>query len=417
MKILMITSVLPWPLRRNGGAQRTELLRRALERYGVVDIFAVGGNDLFERNTDPDKISRSYSGKGVINYAMTFERKCYRKRWYLGPFAKIHDTLFAYRQRYQSDGNASEKFDEFVEKNGPYDLIVSRYLSPAMKVGLSRYTGTPKVLDFDDIDWSTFKSSIKFNPWKGPRGRLTQYLVYKEIKRNCLRALDAFDRVWVTCEEDSNEIEKDSQVLPNIFFHDAFIEKRNSCGGAESKKILFVGDLQFPPNRDGLDRFLAKVWPLILSRVGDAEFLIVGRGLDKEKEVEWAAIRGVSVIGYVDRLDKLYEDCAFTVVPVYFGGGTKIKVLESLAYERTVVLSLEAAKGYASLLDQAKAVVCAESDSDFANACVKLLEVPAVRVQMAARGKEIVSRQFSFDAFSQAVDAVIRSIKTSAKQV
>lgn len=416
MKILIITSVLPWPLRRNGGAQRTELLRRALGKHGVVDIFAVGGNELFEQNLEPDIILNNYSGQGALDYVITCEQKTTPKRWYLGPFAKLHDTLCAYRQRYHSDSNASGKFDKFIEKNGPYDLIVSRYLSPAMKVGLSRYTGTPKVLDFDDIDWSTFKSSIEFNPWKGPRGKLAQYLVYKNIKKICLRALDIFDRVWVTCEEDSNEVDKDTQILPNISFHDAPL-KINLCSCTESKKILFVGDLQFPPNRDGLDRFLAKVWPLILSRVGDAEFLIVGRGLDQEKEIEWAGNRGVSVIGFVDQLDKLYEDSAFTVVPVYFGGGTKIKVLESLAYERTVVLSLEAAKGCAPLLDKPQAVICAESDSDFANACVKLLEVPAVRVQMAARGKEIVSRQFSFEAFSRAIDAVIRSIKTSAKQV
>jgi len=412
----MITSVLPWPLRRNGGAQRTELLRRALERYGIVDIFAVGENDLFEQKIDLNKIPSSSSGNGVLDYAITCERTSSQMHWYLGPFAKIHDTLCAYRQRYHSDTNASEKFDRFVEKNGPYNLIVSRYLSPAMKVGLSRYTGTPKVLDFDDIDWSTFKSLMEFSPWKGPRGRLAQYLVYKDIKKTCLRALDIFDGVWVTCEEDSNEVDKDTQILPNIFFHDALPGKRSLCCGAESKKILFVGDLQFPPNRDGLDRFLSQVWPLILSRVGDAEFLIVGRGLDEEKKIEWAGNRGVRVIGFADQLGKLYEDCAFTVVPVYFGGGTKIKVLESLAHERTVVLSLEAAKGYGSLLNQVQTVVCAKSDSEFANACVKLLEVPDLRGQMAARGKAIVSRQFSFEAFSDAVDVVIRPMITSAKE-
>src|SRR5688572_33130834 len=41
-RILLITSVLPWPLHRNGGAQRTDLLRRVIEEQGFgVDLLAL----------------------------------------------------------------------------------------------------------------------------------------------------------------------------------------------------------------------------------------------------------------------------------------------------------------------------------------------------------------------------------------
>ena len=52
-----------------------------------------------------------------------------------------------------------------------------------------------------------------------------------------------------------------------------------------------------------------------------------------------AALPNVEVSGFVQDLPPVYERAAFTVAPIYWGGGTKIKVLESLAYGRTCVAS------------------------------------------------------------------------------
>lgn len=410
MKILLITSVLPWPLRRNGGAQRTELLRRALLTHGQVDILAVGGKELFEEGSGQAEDEEKLRTAGVLQ-CVCLSEECYTPEFrYLGPFGKVAQTLFKYRQSYEPDCFASKQFDEILAKHGPYDVIVSRYLSPGMKVGLSRVRGTPKLLDFDDVDWNTFKSSVEHKPWRGLRGKLTQYLVYRNLKNTCVRALNIFDGVWVTCEEDSRDVPQESDILPNISFNSTFEVVTESNIVRNNKTILFVGDLQFPPNREGLDRFLAKVWPHVRDRVRGAELWIVGRGLDTSKKDEWSSQSGVTVLGFVDDLKKIYMATAFTVVPVYFGGGTKIKVLESLAYGRTVVLPRKASRGYSSLISEFPAVACVDSDEDFVNTCVELLKSPEDCVKMAVYGMDIIRQKFSFDIFSTSVSKLINKV-------
>lgn len=410
MKILLITSVLPWPLRRNGGGQRTELLRRALQCHGEVNIFAVGAKDLFEPGINQHTAKIEANVLGIKHCAIFSDDLCLPSFWYLGPIAKVKQTIFRYVAQYLPDSAVVSQFDRVIREHGPYDLIVSRYLSPAMKVGLSRITNVPKILDFDDVDWGTFQSSVKHKPWTGLRGRLTQRLVQSSIKRTCIKALDSFDAIWVTSDEDQREVPKITRVLPNISFEMNISEEKSLEISGGEKIILFVGDLQFPPNIDGLDRFLRSVWPSIIARVGDAKFMIIGRGLDMEKGRQWSSNPGVTVLGFVDDLGKAYASAAFTVVPVYFGGGTKIKVLESLMYRRTTVLPAQASRGYSVLLGKEPSIACVDSDESYADTCVMLLEDPKLCAEMAVRGSVMLRQLFSFENFSGVVAETIADV-------
>jgi polysaccharide biosynthesis protein PslH len=410
MKILLLTSVLPWPLRKNGGAQRTELLRRALSMHGSVDVFAIGGDDLFERGCNWESESEKCRSFGVLDCVVLSKPSQVKQLFWLGPLGKIVQTIQSYRRPYYINQIASTRFRDVLVNNGPYDLIVSRYLSPSLMVGLQQIKHIPKILDFDDIDWLTFKSIIERNPWRGPRGKLTQFLVYSDMKRRCIKALSYFDGIWVTSEEDIKEVTQADCILPNIAFDPTLRKSEVSCVTNDRNKILFVGDLQFPPNKDGLDRFINKVWPLVQKNIPSAELIIVGRGVDSSKAEEWERHAGVSVVGFVDTLADVYSDSAFTIVPVYFGGGTKIKVLESLAYGRTVVAVRESLRGFSNLLLDPPAVACANSDIEFADICVTLLVDVNARESMAQAGLKYIAQHFSYEAFSEVVSATLKNV-------
>jgi glycosyltransferase involved in cell wall biosynthesis len=61
---------------------------------------------------------------------------------------------------------------------------------------------------------------------------------------------------------------------------------------------------------------------------------------------EWQAVGGVEVLGHVEDLAAVYAKSRAVVVPMYDGGGTKIKVLEALAHNRCVLLTRYAHRGY-----------------------------------------------------------------------
>ncbi|MGN6725843.1 MAG: glycosyltransferase family 4 protein [Tepidisphaeraceae bacterium] len=408
-RILLITSVLPWPLRRNGGAQRTALLRDALARHGRVDILAVGGSTLRESTPEFDRQLAEQNVVGCVVRQPVQEKT----PWYLpGPLGSVRRVVRQYVSHYEADPQASTLLDQLMQTNC-YELVVSRYLQPAMQCGLARYANVPSVLDFDDIDWLTLAAQISAKPWGGITGPRASRRVLAEVTAVGELALQKFNAVFVTSEEDARQIPRDSTVLPNIPFTDRPDGWLEPLAPAEpSEELLFVGDLQFPPNREGLDRFLTRVWPAVRQQRPRAVLSIVGRGLADADRSRWAQVAGVNVIGFAPDLQECYRRCAMTVVPIYFGGGTKIKVLESLAYGRMVVTTPEAMRGYASLEAEA-AVAVAGSDADFAAHVVRLLNDAPLRAAMAGRGRALVEQAFSPDRFQRVVDQTLQNLEST----
>lgn len=401
-RILLITSVLPWPLRRNGGAQRTALLRDALARHGQVDVLAVGGKMLREETPDFDaKLIQN----GVVGCIVRPEIAP-RRPWFLpGPLGSVPMTVRKYVRNYEIDAVAAAKLDELMKAN-KYSLIVSRYLTPALQCGVNRYANVPTILDFDDIDWLTLAAQIAAKPWKGVTGKLAAKRVLARVTGIGQLALQQFSHVFVTCEEDAVLLPRTATVLPNIPFSDSPEWLKPLPPDEASEELLFVGDLQFPPNRDGLDRFLTKVWPLVKVNRANATLSIVGRGLSDADRAKWSQAPGANVIGFADDLAECYRRCAMTVVPIYFGGGTKIKVLESLAFGRAVVTTPQAMRGYAGLAG----VSVGADDAAFAAAVVDLLSNPAKRSAMAADGRSAVEKHFSPQQFGLTVENVLTKV-------
>lgn len=405
-RFLVITPVLPWPLRRNGGAQRTGLLVRALQRHGEVDVFGVGGAEL--REDDP-KFDEKLAQHNVLACHIRKPAPVRLPFYAVGPLGSYLRTVRGYMSNYQRDPAVAQKLAQLLEAQR-YDAIFVRYLQPALQAGLDAVK-TPVYLDFDDIDFATFESNLRARPWKGLTGRRASESILRQMRQTCERSMRHFRRVFVTSEEDQKLVSAPTTVLPNIPFSDRADSAIDPLPPVpESRELLFVGDLQFPPNRDGLDRFLTQVWPTVRAKVPEATISIVGRGLAEDRAARWRALAGTNVIGFAPDLVDCYRRCAFSIVPLYSGGGTKIKIIESLAFGRTVVTTTHAMRGYASLVGGNPAVAMTETDAEFADACVQLLTAPPLRDAMARRGRAIVEKEFSFQRFANVIDEALTGV-------
>lgn len=93
--------------------------------------------------------------------------------------------------------------------------------------------------------------------------------------------------------------------------------------------LLFLGKLDWAPNTDGLRWLLDEIWP----EVDQARFHlhIVGGG-----QFDWpSTIRensNVTIYGFVQDLNPLFEKCDLALIPIRFGSGTRIKVIECASH-------------------------------------------------------------------------------------
>lgn len=101
--------------------------------------------------------------------------------------------------------------------------------------------------------------------------------------------------------------------------------------------FVFLGGLDFPPNREGLSWFLTHCREAVLDALPDFRLLLAGRGTDGDLPERESWGEHVQPLGWVDDLDEVLGCSAALLSPLWTGSGLKIKVLESLARGLPVV--------------------------------------------------------------------------------
>jgi glycosyltransferase involved in cell wall biosynthesis len=157
---------------------------------------------------------------------------------------------------------------------------------------------------------------------------------------------------------------------------------------SDEPTLVFVGSLTYEPNVDALERFVADVLPAVRRAVPDAVLRIVGQG--REPRVErLAAAPGVVLVGEVPAVSPELARAAAAVVPLRFGGGTRIKILEALAHGVPVVSTTAGAEGLG--LRNGEHALIADTPDELAAACVRLLVDRAEGERLAAQGAGLVA--------------------------
>ncbi len=105
----------------------------------------------------------------------------------------------------------------------------------------------------------------------------------------------------------------------------------------DNHDILFFANYNHQPNADGIGRFLAEGWPRIAALDQDARLLLAGPEMPDRLAAQADREARVVRLGFVADLPDLLRRSRLVLVPLWHGGGTRLKVLEALASARPVV--------------------------------------------------------------------------------
>lgn len=108
---------------------------------------------------------------------------------------------------------------------------------------------------------------------------------------------------------------------------------------SSERKLLYIGSY-FAHNTTGLTWFIKSVMPYI-----DCELRVVGKNMEKLRD-KLPQMENVKIIGTVDDLEPYYIEADAMVMPIFMGGGMKIKTAEALMFGKTIFGSAEALEGY-----------------------------------------------------------------------
>jgi polysaccharide biosynthesis protein PslH len=158
--------------------------------------------------------------------------------------------------------------------------------------------------------------------------------------------------------------------------------------------LVFVGQMGWFPNRDGVHWFLREVLPRIHAARPDVRFVLVGKadGL----EVPAAVAANVEVTGFVPDLRPLVHEAAVYVVPLRAGSGTRLKVLEAMALGKAIVTTTVGSEGID--LPAGEAALYADDADSFAASVLSLLNDPVLRTHLGRAARRAAEQRYGWDA-------------------
>ena len=271
--------------------------------------------------------------------------------------------------------------------------------------------GVPCVIDVQDA-----AGVSRFREWRSASSNLLRKTLRGHAwwcwARYELRHYKRASSLMLLSESDHGVMRAFLPQVPAFLSPVAWTVPPLSAATRDSRCVLFMGNFSHAPNLDGLHWLLNDIWPLVRRQCPQAVLHVAGKNLPAGfvSDVD----SGVIDLGFVPEVAPLLHRAAISLVPYRFGGGIKIKAIESMAHGCAVVATRVGSEG----LQAQDGVHLLEADGagHFAAAIVELLGKPERRAAIALAGRELVAERFSWDSKLEALLREIRALRWQVGQ-
>jgi sugar transferase (PEP-CTERM/EpsH1 system associated) len=264
----------------------------------------------------------------------------------------------------------------------------------------------PRVLDMVDVDSAKWAQYAR-------RGALPMRPVYA-LEARRMRAYEValaarFDRVVLATESERSLLLDLAPEAPAVTIRNGvdLDPEAGPVGGDAAPTLLFAGQMDYLPNVDAVAMLAREVLPLLRRRFPDLQLLVVGRCPTSTVRA-LATLPGVTVTGAVPEVRPFYARAWIFVAPLRIAPGVQTKVMEAMAAGLPVVTSSAVARGLRDGgVEPGDDMLVADGAAPFAAAVARLLERPAERSALAARGRARMREAFSWQRAGEELEAVI----------
>lgn len=129
----------------------------------------------------------------------------------------------------------------------------------------------------------------------------------------------------------------------------------------EALKFYHIGSMDWDANVESIWWFLKEVWPQVRATVPQACLYLAGRKMPSQ--LMEARIGGVTMVGEVPDANAFIADKQVNVVPLLFGSGIRVKIIESMAMGKAIVATHVGAEGID--YSDGENILIADSAADF----------------------------------------------------
>lgn len=233
-----------------------------------------------------------------------------------------------------------------------------------------------------------------------------EYLKTLKYERNtCLN----MSKVIVLSEEDKEAIINTKYDGSNMDIVPISIEseylKLNHINSV--KNILFMGTMSWYPNEQGILWFIENVWDDLIKIYPNIKLYIVGK--NPSESIKKYECNNIVITGYVEDVNKYIEECDICIVPLFIGGGMRVKILECMAKGIPCISTTIGAEGikYNNYSD----IIIANDSDGFIKSIKLLSEDSNLKIDISRNAKKNVEINYSIDMIGSKVKNIINEVK------
>ena len=274
-----------------------------------------------------------------------------------------------------------------LEKN-KFDLIIASQLTMASYC--SSFQGMPAM--FEELELGSFyeQTFTETHPLKRIRGQLS----WIKLQMYLSHLLKAFTSITVVSEKErylfTSHFQSHSdkiKVLPNSI---NLKEYTNIPVTRKPYHIVFSGSFTYEPNYSAMVWFINHVFPLVLKQVPDAHLVITG----DHAGMPLPSDKNITRAGNVNDVKSLIGSCDASIVPLWSGGGTRLKILEAMAIGTPVVATTKGAEGLS--VENGRHILIADEPGHFAECVIRLLRQHDLRDRLSLNAKKRMQKVYDW---------------------
>jgi polysaccharide biosynthesis protein PslH len=314
--------------------------------------------------------------------------------------------------RFATGDNVAEAGRRFAGLRFDVVHVFRLYMAPFAAPFLA--SAQPRsVLDLDEDEPSTWRRLGALHALRGQReAAALEACEAEKYARLEPDWLPRFDRVLVAGEPDRVSLGERLdpariETIPNATRLPVPAAPRHDGAGG----FLFVGSLGYFPNEDAALFFIEDIWPRLAAEAGQSLRASIVGSRPSAAVLRLARDPRITVTGQVPSVTPYYAEARVVVNPIRAGGGMRIKAIEAFAHGLPLVSTSIGAEGLE--VEHGRHLLIADTAGDFAVACQRLVQDPALASALAARGHALYRERYALPRVGTRIQALYQALASA----
>lgn len=397
MRVLIVSSFLPYPLFNGGHVRLYNLLKQLSQHHKITLICEIRNHQTEEDIKEVEKLCEEVI---VIPH---------RNPWSFPHIIKTGFSFYPLLLVMHTFPEMKEKIVETLNKKS-FDLI---HVETFYVFQNLPKTYLPVVLVEHNIEYDVYK---RFSMLAKPYMRPFLSLDIAKIKYWEQKFWKKATKLVAVSEEDKQKMKRDDViVVPNgvdcdqFTFLDAKIREKK-----KGKRILFMGNFKWIQNMQAVEWIVKEIWPEIITQFQKKKeqlpiLWIVGKHIpDSLKAYESDTI--IFDENAPDETWRIYHMSDVLLAPLKVGGGSSYKIIEAMASGIPVVTTELGAKGIGAVPDVH--LLQGETPAELAKHTVRLLQNKTVSEKIRKNARKLVEEKYDWKKIAKTLEGVYKEVTT-----